>query len=61
MMTDEQSYELMKAIFTDFGIRYEEGVPEDKVGFWVSDGNMERKLSDNFLKGFNREGSESNV
>ena len=56
MMTDEQSYELMKAIFVDYEISYEEGVPDDEVGYWSSDGTTERRLSDNFLKGFNREG-----
>ena len=57
----EQGYELMMTIFADFGIKYEEGVPDDEIGYWSSDGTTERKLSDNFLKVFNREGGDSYV
>lgn len=60
-MNDKQGYELMKAIFADSGIRYEEGVPDDEIGYWAVEGTIERRLPDNFLKGFNREGGVSHV
>lgn len=54
-MVTEQDYELMKTIFADFGIKYEEGVPDDEIGFWSTEGTIERRLPDNFLKDFSRE------
>lgn len=32
-LDDQQSYDLIKEIFADFGIKYEENVLEDEVGF----------------------------
>lgn len=60
-MIDEQGYELMKAIFADSGIRYEEGVPDDEIGYWAVEDTTERRLPDDFLKGFNREDGAGHV
>lgn len=54
-LNDQQSYELMKEIFADFNIGYEENVPENEIGFFVLKNGTEERLPDNFLKGFNRE------
>lgn len=52
-------YELMKQIFTDLGILYKEGVPDEEVGFYAIKNGIEIKMSDNFLKGFNIESKKS--
>lgn len=60
-LTLEQSYELMKQIFEEFSIEYEENVPDDEVGFFALRNRTEERLPDNFLKGFNIENSEANL
>ena len=58
-LDDQQSYDLIKEIFADFGIKYEENVLEDEVGFFALSNGTEERLPDNFLKGFNIESSEA--
>lgn len=50
---------MIKEIFADFGIKYEENVLEDEVGFFALRNGTEERLPDNFLKGFNIESSEA--
>lgn len=59
MKGSDDGYELMKQVFAETGIIYEEGVPADKVGFYAVKNGVEIKLPDNFLKGFNTERSDS--
>lgn len=58
MKDSDDGYELMKQIFAESGIAYEEGVPADEVGFYAAKNGVEIRLPDNFLKDFNIERSD---
>lgn len=49
----QQAYELIKQIFADSDITYKENVPDNQTGFYAVKDGVEKRLSDNFLKGFN--------
>lgn len=49
----QQAYELIKQIFADSDITYKENVPDNQTGFYAVKDGVEKRLSDDFLKGFN--------
>lgn len=44
MKDSDDGYELMKQIFAESGIAYEEGVPADEVGFYAAKNGVEIRL-----------------
>lgn len=57
----QQAYELMKKVFADLDITYEENVPDDQIGFYAVKDGVEKRLPDDFLKGFNIETTNEDV
>ena len=56
-LNEQQSYELMKQLFSEFEIEYQENVPDDQVGFFIVKNGVEEKMSDDvldFLKDYNK-------
>lgn len=51
----QQAYALMKKIFADSDIIYEENVPDNQTGVYVVKDGVAKRLSEDFLKGFNTE------
>ena len=48
-LNEQQSYELMKQLFSEFGIEYQENVPDDQIGFFIVKNDVEEKISDDVL------------
>lgn len=57
----QQAYELMKKVFADLDITYEENVPDNQIGFYTVKDGVEKRLPDDFLKGFNIETTNEDV